>query len=161
MLGERAHFIRSFFLNPRVIIGFVLVFLTLQNEDKNWINLFCEATTYRNLALGSAVYVVLFGLKYTDGMKRVDFVQTLREVVKTMVVIAAVWFGTLFLINAYRQAGESYSELLRHRFQKSGWIKEDASDSSKTFREIKLELNEKYQITSDVEGHMVVENSDK
>lgn len=84
---------------------------------------FFELETYRNLALGAAVYVALFDRRYKPGGGRLDISETLAAVLEAMYVIVLTWGITLFAIVNYHLGGMSYSAGLRERYRANGWIK--------------------------------------
>ena len=66
MEGMRGSVFKAVFLNPLVWIGLVLTGFTLHYEGyEGAFNVFFELETYRNLALGAAVYVALFDRRLT------------------------------------------------------------------------------------------------
>ena len=119
MEGMRGSVFKAVFLNPLVWIGLVLTGFTLHYEGyEGAFNVFFELETYRNLALGAAVYVALFDRRYKPGGGRLDISETLAAVLEAMYVIVLTWGITLFAIVNYHLGGMSYSAGLRLR--KSG-----------------------------------------
>jgi len=159
MQGERSSVFKSFFFNPLVWIGIALMLFTFYNEEGHWFEVFFKAETYRNLAIGSAVYVGLFGRKYTDGMRRLDIEQTLVAVIETMLTIFLVWLISLVLLVSYRTGGETYSELLRERYRYTGNPDdtEVSAERLKSLENIKLKDGQKYKITPNEDGGVTVE----
>jgi len=160
MLGERGSIIKAVFLNPKVIIGLVLTCLTLINEEGHVFDLFYEPKTYRNLAIGSAIYVSLFGLVYTEGMQKLDIIETLKNVIETMAFILLVWGGSLLFVVNYQQGGENYSSLLRRRLQQNKGTDSDegvSADIVEALEGIKLETGKSYEVTPDENGSFIIE----
>lgn len=154
MLGERGSIIKAIFLNPKVIIGLVLTYLTLTYEEGHCFDVFYEPTTYRNLAIGSAIYICFFGLVYTEGMKKLDILETLKSIVVTMAIIFLVWFVSLSLVVNYQEGGNSYSALLRRRFQQNKTTNTDIVDA---LENADLESGKKYKVTPGENGNIVIE----
>lgn len=163
MLGERGSVIKAIFLNPKVIIGLVLTFLTLANEEGHCFDVFYEPTTYRNLAIGSAIYICLFGLVYTEGMRKLDVGETLKSIVETMAIIFLVWFVSLSLVVNYQEGGNSYSALLRKRYQQNQNREKNSADIDididivDKLENAELESGKKYKVTPSEDGNIVIE----
>ena len=131
-------------------------------------NVFFELETYRNLALGAAVYVALFDRRYKPGGGRLDISETLAAVLEAMYVIVLTWGITLFAIVNYHLGGMSYSAGLRERYRANGWIKNDnAAEDAAAVREmtsgvledggVELEKGKRYRIMPQEDGSMVIE----
>lgn len=160
MQGERGSVFKSFFLNPLVWIGLMLTAFTLGNkEEENAFDLFFEPDTYRNLAIGAALYVGLFDRHYTSGRNHLDWGETLFAVLKTMYVIILIWGGSLFLIINYHSGGEWYSQTLAAKYKKNGW------GDSKTISSIndteELQTGVSYKVTPNADGSITVETMDE
>ena len=164
MQGERSSVFKSFFLNPRILIGLVLTMFTLSMDYENPFELFFEPDVYRNLAIGSAVYVGLFGRKYTEGMEHLDWGETLMNVLETMVTIFLFWFGSLFLVANYQRGGESYSDLLRARYREARPNAQNENSGANTSRDIVKTLQnmdvksgQRYRIIPNEDGSVTIE----
>lgn len=169
MEGMRGSVFKAVFLNPLVWIGLVLTGFTLHYEGyEGAFNVFFELETYRNLALGAAVYVALFDRRYKPGGGRLDISETLAAVLEAMYVIVLTWGITLFAIVNYHLGGMSYSAGLRERYRANGWIKNDnAAEDAAAVREmtsgvledggIELEKGKRYKIMPQEDGSMVIE----
>ena len=160
MQGERGSVFKSFFLNPLVWIGIVLMLFTINYEgNKRAFSIFFEAETYRNLAIGTAIYVGLFDKKYTEGMERLDIGETLLTVVVDMAIILLVWGVSLALVVNYQLGGESYSALLTKRYRDNGWTTENKSsvEVKDTLKKMDVEAGKCYKITPNADGSITVE----
>jgi hypothetical protein len=169
MEGMRGSVFKAVFLNPLVWIGLVLTGFTLHYEGyEGAFNVFFELETYRNLALGAAVYVALFDRRYKPGGGRLDISETLAAVLEAMYVIVLTWGITLFAIVNYHLGGMSYSAGLRERYRANGWIKNDnAAEDAAAVREmtsgvledggVELEKGKCYRIMPQEDGSMVIE----
>lgn len=165
MQGERGSVFKSIFLSPLVWIGLVLMLFTISNaEPKEAFSIFFVPETYRNLAIGTAIYVGLFDRKYTEGMVRLDIVETLLTVVYDMVTIILVWALSLALVVNYQLGGETYSALLKARYQQeSAGLREDetAVDIKGKLGNIEVQEGKRYKITPQDDGSIVVEVQDE
>lgn len=160
MQGERGSVFKSFLLNPLVWIGLVLMLFTINNEgNKNAFAIFFQKETYRNLAIGIAVYVGLFDKKYTEGMERLDIGETLLTVVYDMVMVLVVWIVSLALVVSYQLGGENYSALLTARYRKNRWISEEKTPPhvGETLKEMDVTGGKRYKITQNADGSITVE----
>jgi len=170
MQGERGSVFKSIFLSPLVWIGLVLMLFTINNaEGKEAFSVFFEPETYRNLAIGTAIYVGLFDKKYTEGMVRLDIGETLLTVIYDMAVILLVWGVSLALVVNYQLGGESYKEILLQKYRKADWtenVKEDVMRESplnvdETLQQLEVESGKRYKITPNDDGSIVVEVQDE
>lgn len=159
MQGERGSFFKSIFLNPLVWIGIVLMLFTIHYEgNKNAFSVFFEVETYRNLAIGTALYVGLFDKKYTKDMERLDISETLLTVVYDMATILLVWAMLLGLVVSYQLTGENYSTALAERYRKNGWVAEDNDAVVKdTLKKMDVEAGKRYKVTPQEDGSFIVE----
>ena len=105
--------------NPLFWIGIILTIFTLNYETEgNIYNIFFSLNTYRNLFIGSFIYVAIFNVKYTKHHKKIDFLETFYTCIHTMAIILFVWLLSLSMYVGYHQAGEEYSDTLRARYTK-------------------------------------------
>lgn len=160
MQGERSSVFKSIILNPLVLIGLILTGFTLAySEDRAAFQVFYSVETYRNLIIGTTLYVLLFDRKYTAGMQRLDIGQTLLTILESLVIILLVWAGSLFAVISYHIGGENYRDVLRAKYVKNGWIKEEKApkDIDKMLQGVELKAGVKYKITPNEDGSIVVE----
>ena len=162
MLGERGSVFKSIFLNPLVWVSLILTFFTLEYNQDDVFGVFFVPETYRNVAIASAVYVGLFGRKYTDGMRKLDWNETLGGVVEAMLTILFVWFFTLFGIVHYQRGGEAYSELIRQRYRNDGGPTSamgvpQENTMLDALSKVKVEPGQKYKVTPHDDGSFTVE----
>jgi len=161
MLGERSSVFKSIFLNPLVWVGLLMTFFTLEYNQDDIFGVFFVPETYRNIAIAAAVYVGLFGRKYTDGMRKLDWNQTLGGVIEAMLVLLFVWFFSLFAIVHYQRGGEAYSELLRQRYKSDNTNAPAAIPGDKTvldaLEKVNVESGQKYKVTPHEDGSFTVE----
>lgn len=160
MQGERGSVFKSFFLNPLVWIGIVLMLFTIHYEgSKVAFSVFFKVETYRNLAIGTALYVGLFDKKYTKGMERLDISETLLTVVYDMVMVLLVWIVSLALVVNYQLGGENYSAALTERYRKNGWMTEDKTPANvnEVLKKMDVEAGKRYKVTPHADGSFTVE----
>lgn len=160
MQGERGSVFKSFFLNPLVWISAVLTGFTMYYEGEHGaFLLFYKAETYRNLAIGAAIYVGLFDRRYTAGRCRLDLAETLFAVLETMGYILLFWMLFLFLAVNYRLGGAWYSQTLTTRYERHG-IKsgEKIPDSVKNvLPSVQPESGKRYKVTPNADGSFTIE----
>lgn len=167
MQGMRGSVFKSVLLNPLVWIGLVLTGFTLHYEGYNHaFQIFFEWETYRNLAIGAAVYVFLFNRQYKRGRARIDVAETLATVLETMYIILLVWGISLFAVVNYHLGGLSYSAGLRERYKSAGWIQNDnAAEDAEAVREmtsdivegVEFEKGKTYRVIPQPDGTMIIE----
>lgn len=160
MQGERSSVFKSIILNPLVLIGLILTGFTLAySEERAAFQVFYSVETYRNLIIGATLYVLLFDRQYTAGMRRLDIGQTLLAILEAIAIILLVWVGSLFAVITYHIGGENYRDVLRARYVKEGWIKEEKAPKSveKALQGIDLKAGVKYKITPNDDGSVTVE----
>ena len=162
MQGERSSVFKSIILNPLVLIGLILTGFTLANaEDRAAFQVFYNTETYRNLIIGTTLYVLLFDRKYTAGMRRLDIGQTLLTILESLIIIVLVWAGSLFAVVSYHIGGENYRDVLRARYVKSGWIKEERANVpenvDRLLQGMDLKAGVKYRITPNDDGSITVQ----
>lgn len=167
MQGMRGSVFKSVLLNPLVWIGLILTGFTLHYEGySNAFKVFFQWQTYRNLAIGAAVYVILFNRQCKRGGRRIDVAETLATVLETMYIILLVWGLSLFAVVNYHQGGLSYSEGLRERYKSAGWIKnDDAAEDAEAVREmtsdivdgVEFEKGKIYRVIPQEDGSFVIE----
>lgn len=167
MQGMRGSVFKSVLLNPLVWIGLILTGFTLHYEGYgNAYSVFFELETYRNLAIGAAIYVILFNRQCKKGGRRIDVSETLAAVLETMYIILLVWGLSLFAVVNYHLGGLSYSEGLRERYKSAGWIKNDnAAEDAEAVREmtedivegVEFEKGKTYRVIPQPDGSMIIE----
>lgn len=162
MLGERGSIFQAVFLNPLVWIGLLLTFFTMEYNKEDVFGIFFVPETYRNLAIGSAIYVGLFGRKYTEGMNKLDWNQTLGGVIEAMLLVLGVWFFSLFAIIHYQRGGEAYSDLIRKRYQREGVSVQNTAPKNdvaveEAMEKVNLQAGKKYKVTPHEDGSFTVE----
>ncbi|MBQ8750678.1 MAG: hypothetical protein IJZ30_03475 [Alphaproteobacteria bacterium] len=103
--------------NPLIWIGLTLTYMTIHNEGLNSaFDVFYNPITYRNLFIGSAIYVVLFDRHYTKNYKKLDYLETFVAIIEKMAIILFIWLFTLSIYTSYHNGGEAYSNILRARY---------------------------------------------
>lgn len=167
MQGMRGSFFKSIIINPLVWFGIILTCFTLHYEGfDNAYQIFFQFETYRNLAIGAAIYVALFNRQYKRGGDKLDVKETLLTVLETMYVILFVWGISLFAVVNYHLGGLSFSANLRERYEAAGWIKDDqAKDEAEAVQEISgkvlegmdLEQGKMYKVTPQADGSFIIE----
>ncbi len=165
--GMRGSVFKSVLLNPLVWFGLILTGFTLHYEGySDAFKVFFELETYRNLAIGAAIYVALFNRQYKKGGGKLDIAETLAAVVVAMYVILLVWGLSLFAVVNYHLGGLAYSDGLRQRYKDAGWIKNnDAAEDAEAIREftsdivdgVEFEKGKTYRVIPQEDGSMVIE----
>lgn len=165
MQGERNSLVQGVLLNPLVWIGLVLTGMTLANRDiDNAYEVFMNVETYRNLALGTAVYVGLFDRHYTKNMERLDIMETLFAVVQSMFIILITWSVSLALITGYLINGEGYKKKLTQRYQERMDVEETKENKPllpKSLNNVELKSGQRYKVTPQDDGSIIIEVLDK
>lgn len=167
MQGMRGSFFKSIIINPLVWFGVILTCFTLHYEGfDNAYQIFFQFETYRNLAIGAAIYVALFNRQYKRGGDKLDVKETLLTVLETMYVILFVWGISLFAVVNYHLGGLSYSAGLRERYEAAGWIKNDQAKediqavqemTGKVLEGMDLEQGKMYKVTPQADGSFIIE----
>jgi hypothetical protein len=99
-------FFRRCFTNPLVWVGFALTALTLSHNGlEQALDIFFEPETYRNLAIGAAIYTLIFSPQYKNGGEKIALFATLQVVVENMIVIFVAWNISLLLVLNYHWSG--------------------------------------------------------
>jgi hypothetical protein len=105
--------------NLQVWIGVVLSFMTIYYEGKHEaLGIFYSLTTYRNLAIGSVIYTLIFKRQYTRHLGKMDIKQTLVACLETMVFILFVWMMCLYFYVGFHVGGDRYSDTLREKYSR-------------------------------------------
>ena len=105
--------------NPLMWIGLILTYMTLHYEGlKSAYEIFFNPNTYRNLFIGSGIYVAIFDRRYTKNHTKLDYMETLSAVIEKMAIILFIWMFTLSLYVGYHQGGEVYSDMLRAKYSR-------------------------------------------
>ena len=108
------------FTNPLVWIGVILCCFTLHYEgEKHPYEIFFDPITYRNLFIGSGIYVAIFDIKHKAHSDKIDYKETLMTIIEKMAIILFVWLFSLALYVEYHASGEAYSEILRSRYARA------------------------------------------
>lgn len=111
---------KKILLNPLVWIGVVLAIFTIQYEGLyGAYGIFYNPITYRNLAIGSCIYVLIFRRQYTRKLRKLDIGETLICCLETMSIILFVWMFVLGLYVEFHTGGELYSEMVRHKLARA------------------------------------------
>ena len=165
--GMRGSVFKSVLLNPLVWIGLILTGFTLHYEGySDAFKVFFQLETYRNLAIGAAIYVALFNRQYKKGGGKLDIAETLAAVVVTMYIILLVWGISLFAVVNYHLGGLAYSDGLRQRYKDAGWIQsDDAAEDAEALREftsdvvdgVEFEKGKTYRVIPQSDGSMIIE----
>ena len=109
--------IKKILTNPLVWIGLSLSYFTLHYENsENIYDIFLSFNTYRNLLIGSCIYVAIFNIKYTKNHKHIDILETLYTCIETMFIILFIWLFCLSLYTGFHQTGNMYSRALRAKY---------------------------------------------
>ena len=111
--------LKKIIANPLFWIGISLTFFTLHYEDReNIYSIFFTPTTYRNLFIGSGIYVSIFNIKYTKNHEKIDYLETISACIETMAIILFIWLFTLSLYIGYHEAGEMYGKILAAKYSR-------------------------------------------
>lgn len=160
MQSERSSLFQMTVLNPLVWIGFILAGMTIANEgiDKAF-DIFLYPDTYRNIALGAAVYVGLFDRHYTKDMERLDIGETLLAVIKAIAAILVTWVIALILISNYVAGGRNYRKVLTKRHQDRTQSTQEVKEKAVYDVLDKIEMKEGagYRVTPQDDGSVIVE----
>ena len=123
------YLLKKLLTSPHIWIGLTLSFLTLHYEGQSdALMVFFNPITYRNLLIGSAIYVAIFDKRYTEHREKFDPKETCIACLETLSAILLVWSISLSLYVSYHESGEIYSETLRTKYAKIQTIKQYTDD---------------------------------
>lgn len=110
------YLIKKILSTPLIWIGLTLTLFTIHYENKDEaLSIFFDKTTYRNLAIGSIIYVAIFDKRYTEGHTKLDLKETFSAIIETIATILIVWLISTSLYVGYHQGGEMYSIALQKK----------------------------------------------
>ena len=110
------YLIKKILLSPLIWIGITLTIFTIHYEKMDEaLSIFLNPITYRNLTIGSIIYVAIFNKRYTTGHTKLDLKETFNALIKTMTTILLVWIISTSLYVGYHQGGEMYSIALERK----------------------------------------------
>ncbi len=110
------YLVKKILSTPLIWIGLTLTIFTIHYEGlNNALSIFLTPTTYKNLCIGSIIYVAIFDKRYTKGHTKLDLKETFNAILETIATILVVWLISTSLYVGYHQGGEMYSIALQKK----------------------------------------------
>lgn len=170
MLGDKISVFRGVFFNPLVWTGGILTLFTLNYEEDVYAVFFLPKT-YGLLVMAAGVYVALFGIHYTEDRDRIDWGETMAQVLYTAGIVLITWFVTLSLIQSYRAGGESLRDRMAQKLQERAEARaaergynagysndgDEEVDINNVMQNLGLQGGKSYVVTPQADGTISVE----